>query len=511
MITITINDDFGLTYDSNIIPAQHSANIPFKLELPEKYQGALVVPGYIYYDGIKKIESAVDNYNNGDFSIPSDGFSKEGMLGISFSLTVGDVTETTTIAEFEVRGSVNTSFSLPDKEIWQSMLQNFMNQYMDKVYSSVIQELIDKDAKLQQDTEDLQETVNDLVDGVNQKLENGDFVPNIAIEAETVGSDVEAEVVKSGTNIEPIFTFKIPKGEKGDAGPTGPQGETGPMGPQGPAGEGGGQSYMPPLNLNADFQVSQRAENPYIGKSSPHMTLDAWELYTPGANPQQVYIEPFLEGGIRLSSYRVGENATISQTLYFISDYTANKYELTAHVYIESMSTNVTFTHDDEVTNLKQGLNLIEFTASSSSKYIFIDLIGTGDVVIKYCAIYPSSYAGNHHKEDKDIALMRCQQYLVCLKNRTAGNGYRFLGMVKKTSATAGDFFIPLPTKMVGTPTISMKSVVIRGSTTITSFKNINEMGNGISGTVETVSGDSSIMSFIMIDSSDGYLDISCE
>ena len=182
MIELTMNEDYSLSCSTNIIPSQYSGNIPFHLELPDKYQSALVVPGYVYWDGNRKVESAVDNYENGNFSIPANAFSKEGILGIAFSLSLGETTETTTIIEFEVRRSVNTSFSLPDKVLWQNMLKNFMDQYMDKVYSIIIQNLIDKDTQIQTETEALQRSinesiknVNDLIDTVDRKLDNGDF------------------------------------------------------------------------------------------------------------------------------------------------------------------------------------------------------------------------------------------------------------------------------------------------------------------------------------------------
>ncbi len=226
MIELTMNEDYSLSCSTNIIPSQYSGNIPFHLELPDKYQSALVVPGYVYFDGNRKVESAVDNYENGNFSIPANAFSKEGILGIAFSLSLGETTETTTIIEFEVRGSVNTSFSLPDKELWQNMLQNFMNQYMDKVYSVVIENLIDKDTQIQTETEALQrsinesiKTVNDLVDTVDRKLDNGDFIPDIQVGKTATGEPgTQALVERTGTKEVPIFNFTIPKG---DSLPTG--------------------------------------------------------------------------------------------------------------------------------------------------------------------------------------------------------------------------------------------------------------------------------------------------
>lgn len=264
MITITMNDDYSLSCDTNIIPAQHSANIPFKLELPITYKDALVIPGYVYWDGNRKFESAVDNYKDGNFSIPSNGFSKGGMLGIAFSITLGDVTETTTIAEFEVRGSINTSFSLPSMEIWQSMLQNFMDQYMDKVYSSIINDLIDKEkkhaetAQTQLDTAtkqqatatELQNKVNALVTDINNKIKNGDFIPEFLMgTVETLQANEPATATITGTKEKPVLNLQIPQGPQGEIGPTGPQGpqgKQGATGPQGPAGPQGKQGLTGP-------------------------------------------------------------------------------------------------------------------------------------------------------------------------------------------------------------------------------------------------------------------------
>lgn len=254
MITITMNEDYSLSCDTNIIPAQYSGNIPFHLELPSAYLNALVVPGYVYWDGNRKVESAVDNYENGNFSIPANAFSKECVLGIAFSLTVGDVIETTTIAEFMVRGSVNTSFSLPKTDIWQSMLQNFMDQYMDKVYSSVIENLINVEkehadtAKTQQATAtqqqakatELQNKVNSLVTDVNNKIKNGDFIPEFLMgTVETLQAGSPAVATITGEKKRPVLNLQIPQGLQGIQGIQGPQGLQGIQGKQGAVGATG--------------------------------------------------------------------------------------------------------------------------------------------------------------------------------------------------------------------------------------------------------------------------------
>ena len=290
MVTITMNDDFTLVCDTNVIPAQHSANIPFKFEVPEEYKDAIVVPGYIYYDGDRKNESAVSDYNNGQFSI-TNGFIKDGILGISFALTNGNLTETTTIIEFEVRRSVNTSFSLPSSVVWQDMLKNFMDQYMDKVYSSVIEDLIQKEEEHYQTTEQLQSKVNDLIkkskqqqlaveqltNDINSKLENGEFVPQFTmgtVETLPAGQPAKAEI--TGTRKQPILNLDIPQGLQGAQGiqgvqglqgpkgaqgerglqgiqgPQGPKGEVGNVGPQGATGPQGAQGIQGPKGDKGD-------------------------------------------------------------------------------------------------------------------------------------------------------------------------------------------------------------------------------------------------------------------
>lgn len=68
----------------------------------------------------------------------------------------------------------------------------------------------------------------------------GQIIPNIQIgQTQTGEVGSEAQVENTGTGLNPIFNFKIPKGNTGETGATGPQGVPGPQGPKGDKGDKG--------------------------------------------------------------------------------------------------------------------------------------------------------------------------------------------------------------------------------------------------------------------------------
>lgn len=220
MITITMNEDFTLSCDTNIIPAQYSSNIPFEFVIPEKYQDSLIIPGYIYMNNNVIKQGPVKDYVNGQFSIPSNGFKKEGLLGIAFTIITGSMTETTTITEFQVRDSVDVAKELPDEETWQQLLKSFMDYYMQTEYMDIIENLIKTSNEHQIEVKRLQtelneslQNLNELVQDVNAMLENGDFTPKFSVG--TVANGEVPSVNMTGNMMNPILNFIFEKGDKG--------------------------------------------------------------------------------------------------------------------------------------------------------------------------------------------------------------------------------------------------------------------------------------------------------
>lgn len=533
MITITMNNDFTLNCDTNIIPAQHSANTPFKFEVPEEYQNSLVIPGYMYYDGCRKVESAIDNYSNGNFTLPANAFSKEGMLAISFAITTGEETITTTTAEFEVRGSVNTSFSLPDETVWQNMLQNFMEQYMTKVYSSIIEDLIQKEQDHYQHTEELQIKVNDLIkkaeqqqsnvtqliDNVNAKIENGDFIPNLQIG--TVENGSQASATFTGSKENPELNLVLPQGPKGDPGDVGPQGAPGPQGPKGENGgmtthivdtlpESGestdiyfltvGDNYIPfmyvegkwmsfstvqskQLLINNSFQINQRNVG-YIAKSG--CLVDMWFLYTPEGSDG--YIEDLSGKGVAVVSdgnpgfilRQIIDNRLRGKTVTIVGKFkdvntTSGGIKLTIAGTNTVRELNTSYR---EVSINGEGVYKITVDIPQDIDYKLLEVavVFTGSVSCKidYIDLFEGNIAYPHVVEDKDIALMRCQNRLVVYSELRLPCDFSYINRDYDSISV----ILYLPTNFKGQPNISYDTKEMRsqhGGTTYTDFSIVDK------------------------------------
>lgn len=421
MITITMNDDYSLSSDSNIIPAQHSANILFYFDVLAEYADSLIVPGYIYYDGCTKVESAVDNYSNGEFTIPANAFSNEGVLAIAFAITTGEETVTTTPVEFEVRGSVNTSFSLPSTEIWQSMLQSFMDQYMDKVYSDEIRILIDKCKELQANGEILQELINLAINSCGQyKFENGFlfFKQADGSYGEGINLNVSVEefenVVRRVTNLEtngvavgdtlPIGTIVYVEGDEKDL-------RTGYE----------KIDVFPPkqLLINNDFQVNQRAKT----YTSNEYTLDMWYKHKNGSgtvgNVEKIdngirivnedYTNVFLNQ--KISNYYKGKTVTIVGKFNNVIGSAYLRISKATSIGINNVAYgNVEITEDGIFTTTVD----IPLDGLDSYEYLKVQIAvkSNSSVEIEYIDMFEGEVAYPHRKEDYTIALLKCQRFV---------------------------------------------------------------------------------------------------
>nr|DAG86841.1 MAG TPA: hypothetical protein [Caudoviricetes sp.] len=469
MITITMNDDYSLSSDSNIIPAQHSANILFYFDVLAEYADSLIVPGYIYYDGCTKVESAVDNYSNGEFTIPANAFSNEGVLAIAFAITTGEETVTTTPVEFEVRGSVNTSFSLPSTEIWQSMLQSFMDQYMDKVYSDEIRILIDKCKELQANGEILQELINLAINSCGQyKFENGFlfFKQADGSYGEGINLNVSVEefenVVRRVTNLEtngiavgdtlPIGTIVYVEGDEKDL-------RTGYE----------KIDVFPPkqLLINNDFQVWQRGEsfdysNSVLSKNT--YFPDMWMLMNKsenfiisktengkGCNIELKTANSYVDLRQVVYGYKVGDIVTMSV-----------KISNPGEEFIMKMRIG-NDGNTNKNTNILKGEHIYELTYTlkdsdfrSDDGFYVCPFLGNSDktfnVVIEYVFLFEGSAIYPQAKKSYMQDFLECQRYFKVLRLNWAG--YITTGPMQQT------FLFEMP--MISNPT-----VLVRPGTTV--------------------------------------------
>lgn len=249
MIQIKQND-LTLYSENKIIPAQYSENIPVSFVKQQGYEEYAVLGAYAYRDGCKVV-SGVMEYNDGQFILPANPFQSEGTLAIGIKLVGTDDSPSLGTVEFYVRPGLDPNVRLPEEKEWSEYVKNLVEQLIESIYGADIQKLIDE-AKLQQEkvaqqqieiseqkirideliievngqqnavnelmeiTGDLQTAVNDLVADVNQKLDDGEFIPNISIgETITGAAGTEAIVTQTGTRKDPVFSFTIPQGLPG--------------------------------------------------------------------------------------------------------------------------------------------------------------------------------------------------------------------------------------------------------------------------------------------------------
>ena len=469
MITITMNDDYSLTSNSNIIPAQYSENIKFHFEVLPIYKDSLIVPGYVYFDGCTKVESAVDNYNNGEFTIPANAFSNEGVFAIAFAITTGEETVTTTMAEFVVRGSVNTSFSLPSTEIWQSMLQSFMDQYMDKVYSDEIRILIDKCKELQANGEILQELINLAINSCGQyKFENGFlfFKQADGTWGEGINLNVSVEefesVVRRVTNLE---TNGVQVADTLAIGSTVLWDDRNQL-PD--AWEYVDYDICPKqLLINNDFQINQRGQTSY---TSNEYTLDMWYKHKNGSgtvgNVEKIdngirivnddYTNVFLNQ--KISNYYKGKSVTLVGKFNNVIGSAYLRISKATSIGINNVAYgNVEITEDGIfTTTVDIPLDSLD---DDSYEYLKVQIAvkSNSSVEIEYIDMFEGEVAYPHRKVDYAIALMKCQRYLKIMVLNWAG--YITTGSMQQTF-------------LFETPMISNPTVLVRPGTKV--INNVN-------------------------------------
>lgn len=74
-------------------------------------------------------------------------------------------------------------------------------------------ELLEQNQEIQNTVTEQQNTLDESLENLNQKIENGDFTPNFTIgEVITVEPSVPANVTQTGTQLDPILNFEIPRG-----------------------------------------------------------------------------------------------------------------------------------------------------------------------------------------------------------------------------------------------------------------------------------------------------------
>lgn len=225
MLTLT-RKDMLLTINDNVIPAMGSSDVPVKfVNDTETYQGFLIEPRVGYYvNGCPK--SLVCEYSSNTIKIPAEAFKQRGVLVIAIALIDNNDSnhiEVTKELALEVTPAPNGTVILPATDTWQTAVKNLVEQLYNQDYKPLYDkalEDINKAVKTantaSSDATTALDTANQTNELINQKIQDGSFIPNITVGEVTTGAaGTEANVEITGTKQEPVLNFTIPKGQDG--------------------------------------------------------------------------------------------------------------------------------------------------------------------------------------------------------------------------------------------------------------------------------------------------------
>lgn len=227
MITIT-RKDLLLTINDNVIPALGSSDVPVKFVNDEEtYAGFLIEPRVGYYiNGCPKSGICEYDTSSNIIKIPAEAFKNKGILVIAIALVDSEDSnhiEVTKELALEVTPAPNGTVILPATDTWQTAVNNLVEQLYNQDYKPLydkaledINEAVQTANSASSDATTALNTANQTNELINQKANDGSFIPNITVgETATGEAGTEADVEITGTKQEPVLNFTIPKGQDG--------------------------------------------------------------------------------------------------------------------------------------------------------------------------------------------------------------------------------------------------------------------------------------------------------
>ena len=227
MLTIT-RKDLLLTVNDNVIPAMGSSDVPVKfVNDTETYVDFLIEPRVGYYvNGCPKSTVCEYDTSSNIIKIPAEAFKNKGILVIAIALidnVDSNHIEVTKELALEVTPAPNGTVILPATDTWQTAVDNLVEQLYNQDYKPLydkaledINEAVKTANTASSDATTALNTANQTNKLINQKANDGSFIPNITVgETATGAAGTEADVEITGTKKEPILNFTIPKGQDG--------------------------------------------------------------------------------------------------------------------------------------------------------------------------------------------------------------------------------------------------------------------------------------------------------
>lgn len=195
-----------------VIPAQGSANVPVSLENDDTYVDYAIIAKVSWVNEYT-IRSEPRPYADGKFTIPQEAFQKSGVIRIAIDLIKGEEILSTNEVKFNVTPAPNGTVVIPDDQTWAEVVEYYVGKLWDDKYDADMKNYLSEISNLKNDTKNIQDEINEIIENLNTKLGNGDFIPDLQIG--TVETGDTSEVTITGPKASPLLNFILKKGDKG--------------------------------------------------------------------------------------------------------------------------------------------------------------------------------------------------------------------------------------------------------------------------------------------------------
>lgn len=166
MIKLTINN-LLLTSNTNLIPAQGSANIPVELiNASTDYSDYALIPCVGWLKNgiiISTTREVIDSGGTKTFTIPPEAFLQNGLIYISVGLVKDNENAKTQTLAFKVSMAPTSDVQLPSDGSWETAVSSLVTSLFNDRFENEINQILENSKTLNEETQNLQQQINTAI------------------------------------------------------------------------------------------------------------------------------------------------------------------------------------------------------------------------------------------------------------------------------------------------------------------------------------------------------------
>lgn len=166
MIKLTINN-LLLSSNTNLIPAQGSANIPVELiNTSTDYDDYALIPCVGWTKNgiiISTTREVIDSRGTKTFTIPPEAFLQNGLIYISVGLVKDNENAKTQTLAFKVSMAPTSDVQLPSDGSWETAVSSVVTSLFNDRFENEINQILENAKTLNEETQNLQQQINTAI------------------------------------------------------------------------------------------------------------------------------------------------------------------------------------------------------------------------------------------------------------------------------------------------------------------------------------------------------------